>query len=623
MLEIRKKGNKNFFYKSSDFVKSYTASDLVIIFNGNTGFLRSESGREILNKEGWLYSDIKVYDETNTGVEESFTSVEELTQRLIDLGCPAYYTDGDVVISNLISSDAGNSITTGSDGLLFSTGGGTSQKPIANTYANVTALFADQANQEEGYFYSITDATGFDNITQGRATVSYKGTTNGDESDYYIEYVEPLLKELIVVAEGQSNMVAGDPEIIPYDIEINKNVLIFNENTSEYEVLNPTDYSTADSIYFHFARKYQETFGAIVKIILNAQGGRPISEWTQNFDSDPDYATDRHQKLIDLLADANVSKVDVHLWHQGESNATQPQYVYKLNERLRLLETLPQYDVNEYVFLFGETYDQNTTNNISRAAMLCFENVIDRKNVFYVRSTGLQTVTTGTGTTVHFDGKDLYKFAQRYFEVYQNGSIGRNLQKEGGYHEITTNDSDLWDLTKNVFIVPPTYGVGLILPRSLFRKKYTIINTRPSQVNLTSYGSELIDGKTPPYILKSGEAITLKGYSNYDGSNAGHYKISQSEKEIVLNRSTNLTLSDNFHNAIIIVTGSFTVTIPDTLKNSFRCKFDVSAGTLSFATSGSATLTKIGGYSTGEVDDTIELYRSNNNTNAFRAKWHR
>lgn len=67
-------------------------------------------------------------------------------------------------------------------------GPGTDFPPIANTYVNPTALFADQANQVEGYLYSITDATGFDNITQGRATVSYKGTTNGDESDYDIEW---------------------------------------------------------------------------------------------------------------------------------------------------------------------------------------------------------------------------------------------------------------------------------------------------------------------------------------------------------------------------------------------------------------------------------------------------
>lgn len=60
--------------------------------------------------------------------------------------------------------------------------------PVHETYTNPAELFADQANQVEGYFYGITDATGFDNILQGRATVSYKGTTNGDETDYNIEW---------------------------------------------------------------------------------------------------------------------------------------------------------------------------------------------------------------------------------------------------------------------------------------------------------------------------------------------------------------------------------------------------------------------------------------------------
>lgn len=66
------------------------------------------------------------------------------------------------------------------------------KKPVANTYTNTTALLADQENQEEGYLYGITDATGLFNITQGRATVSYKGTTNGDESDYNIEWRDDL-----------------------------------------------------------------------------------------------------------------------------------------------------------------------------------------------------------------------------------------------------------------------------------------------------------------------------------------------------------------------------------------------------------------------------------------------
>lgn len=61
-------------------------------------------------------------------------------------------------------------------------------KPIHKNYENITALTSDQSSQIEGYFYGIEDATGFGNITNGRATVSYKGTTNGNESDYDIEW---------------------------------------------------------------------------------------------------------------------------------------------------------------------------------------------------------------------------------------------------------------------------------------------------------------------------------------------------------------------------------------------------------------------------------------------------
>ena len=114
-------------------------------------------------------------------------------------------------------------------------------------------------------------------------------------------------KEFIIVAEGQSNMTATDPNIVPFDITPNKNILIWNYSMSEWEILKPK----YDNIYFHFARKYQETYGGVVKIILNALGGKPIEEWIKKG------SVDRHQMLEDQIKESGITKVDVHLWHQG------------------------------------------------------------------------------------------------------------------------------------------------------------------------------------------------------------------------------------------------------------------------------------------------------------------
>lgn len=91
---------------------------------------------------------------------------------------------------------------------------GTHIPAIHKTYENITALFSDQSSQTEGYFYKILDATGFGDITQGRATVSYKGTTNGDESDYNIEWrddIAELKTSLIEKRDSNGNITVYVP----------------------------------------------------------------------------------------------------------------------------------------------------------------------------------------------------------------------------------------------------------------------------------------------------------------------------------------------------------------------------------------------------------------------------
>jgi hypothetical protein len=87
VLEIRKKGSKHFRHYNEPF-KSYASNDITIIFEGDTVKLRSVAGRVIFLKDGWDYSNIRVYDETDAGSEESFPSVDGLHSRLIALGYP-------------------------------------------------------------------------------------------------------------------------------------------------------------------------------------------------------------------------------------------------------------------------------------------------------------------------------------------------------------------------------------------------------------------------------------------------------------------------------------------------------------------------------------------------------
>jgi len=337
----------------------------------------------------------------------------------------------------------------------------------------------------------------------------------GDFSDKEVKINSK--KEFVIIAEGQSNMTATDPNIVPFDIKPNKNVFIWNNSKSNWEILKPN----YDNIYFHFARKYQETYGGVVKIILNALGGKPIEEWIKKG------SVDRHQMLVDQIQASGITKVNVHLWHQGESNSQDPNYIFKLNARLDLLESLPQYEKDKYFFLFGEIVHDYPVYKIWRAAALCYENVISRKYVAYVRSEGLNTVKSGPGINVHFDGVDLYKFGQRYFDVYQNMSLGQNLQV-GGSFEIQNQNSDLWDLTKDTFILPSNSPLNtLVLPRNFYNKKFKITNLKETPVTLLPYSGN-ISGKSS-YLLKKKSTIEFKGYSNGDGTAEAYQIINISE----------------------------------------------------------------------------------------------
>lgn len=58
-------------------------------------------------------------------------------------------------------------------------------KPITEVYANIAAMLADQAGQDEGYWYAVTDASTDPSVDTGWAIYEYLGTTNGDLTDYF------------------------------------------------------------------------------------------------------------------------------------------------------------------------------------------------------------------------------------------------------------------------------------------------------------------------------------------------------------------------------------------------------------------------------------------------------
>ena len=94
-LQIRKKGNKNFWHYYNTF--EYSASDVRVSVNGDIFIFTRENGAVIFLKDGFDITDISIYDDTGAGTEETFVDPIVLIDRLVELGYIAYFEDGDVI----------------------------------------------------------------------------------------------------------------------------------------------------------------------------------------------------------------------------------------------------------------------------------------------------------------------------------------------------------------------------------------------------------------------------------------------------------------------------------------------------------------------------------------------
>ena len=114
MLEIRKKGLKHFRHYEGSY-DPYSANDIKIIFDGNIVKLRSVSGRVIFDKDGYLFSDVRIYDDTDAGTEESFPNIESLVNRLVILGYPFLGTETTIIVDSVDWGAIGGNIENQAD----------------------------------------------------------------------------------------------------------------------------------------------------------------------------------------------------------------------------------------------------------------------------------------------------------------------------------------------------------------------------------------------------------------------------------------------------------------------------------------------------------------------------
>ena len=146
-LEIRRKTNKVWQHVSSD-LGTYIVSKMYCKTNGDIFKIVEHGGSQ---RGEYDFSDITIYDDVNSGSAETFASAELLMKRLEALNYVGFYYDGEVLPANLISTDASNNIILGTDGNLFSSGGGggsTDWSDLTN-FASLTDATTPLAGTEE------------------------------------------------------------------------------------------------------------------------------------------------------------------------------------------------------------------------------------------------------------------------------------------------------------------------------------------------------------------------------------------------------------------------------------------------------------------------------------------
>ena len=192
-IEIRKKTSKVWQHVSSDF-GTYIVSKMYCKTDGNIFKVTEHGGAK---RGEYNISDITIYDDTVSGGAETFATPLLLMKRLEALSYVGFYYDGDVIPADLISTDASNTLILGSDGKLYSAGGG------AVAFSSITGDPYDNTN--------LTNALNAKENSLGFTPENVSNKSTNVETDQSSNTKYPSVKSVYDWAVGkyQNILVSG------------------------------------------------------------------------------------------------------------------------------------------------------------------------------------------------------------------------------------------------------------------------------------------------------------------------------------------------------------------------------------------------------------------------------
>lgn len=159
----------------------------------------------------------------------------------------------------------GGSINLLSSFFIITNTGGTSN-PRENTYPTVQDMLDDQANQTEGLYQQVNDASDDPTVSEGKAIYVYLGTTDEDLDDYIrlsdaeVNAIEYSNHRTFTVKDLAESIIAVCPigNILIKKNASNKVVgLLFDSKYTQFLDRNKTDLDAGDAVYIQLDNKTQ------------------------------------------------------------------------------------------------------------------------------------------------------------------------------------------------------------------------------------------------------------------------------------------------------------------------------------------------------------------------------
>jgi hypothetical protein len=211
-----------------------------------------------------------------------------------------------------------------------------------------------------------------------------------------------------IVAMGQSNMVGFSGS--GGDKATDSRVTAWNGSAWVTANLSNTPFSSNNNnIAFHFAKQIAEKQNRNVRIILEAENGQPISGWVPA-------SASHYVGMKNQISASGTTKVDVVLWHQGESDFNRSYAAYGAD--LQSLVTQ----------LRGEAAISVTTpivmGELLAGGVYSYQNHVYERITDYVADSFVNVAKAkflpSCGSNVHFSGDSLVVLGRlRYYTAMQ------------------------------------------------------------------------------------------------------------------------------------------------------------------------------------------------------------